>query len=67
MTDKNGMPLTELQLIKPTWQKVQKMNKEKCLQEMILACKISWRDLECMATSRSLETGKVSYHNLTLT
>ena len=67
MTDKNGMPLTELRLIKLTWQKVQKMNKEKCLQEMILACKISRRDLECMATSRSLETGKVSYHNLTLT
>ena len=41
MTSTDGSPLTELHLVKPTWQRVQKMSKEKCLQEMILASKIS--------------------------
>ena len=57
----------ELRLIKPTWQRFQKMTKEKCLQEMVLAAKISRRDLELMAKIPKLNWGKVTYHNLTLT
>ena len=67
MTSEKGLPLTELRLIKPTWQRVQKMTKEKCLQEMVLAAKISHRDLELMAKIPKLNRGKVTYHNLTLT
>ena len=67
MTSEKGLPLMELRLIKPTWQRVQKMTKEKCLQEMVLAAKISRRDLEIMASNQKLSGGKVTYHNLTLT
>ena len=67
MTSEKGLPLTELRLIKPTWQRVQKMTKEKCLQEMVLAAKISRRHLELMAKIPKLNRGKVTYHNLTLT
>ena len=67
MTSEKGLPLTELRLIKPTWQRVQKMTKEKCLQEMVLAAKICHRDLELIAKIPKLNGGKVTYHNLTLT
>ena len=66
MTSADGEPLTELRVIKPTWQRVEKMSKEKRLQEMVLACKISQRDLEEMATDEKLFHRKKAYHNLTL-
>ena len=67
MTSEIGLPLTELRVIKPTWQRVQKMTKEKCSQEMVLAAKICHRDLEIMATTAKLNGGRVTYHNLMLT
>ena len=67
MTSTDGSPLTELHLVNPTWQTVQKMSKEKCLQEMILASKISRRDLETMVSADRLMYRNTRYHNLKLT
>ena len=67
MTCADGSPLTELCVIKPTWQKVQKMSKEKCLQEMILASKICQCDLETMSSADKLMYSNTHYHNLKIT
>ena len=64
MTDKNGNPLTELRLVKNTWQRVSKMSKNKCLQELILGAKVKKRDLEMMEKSEHLWNGCTTYHNL---
>ena len=62
MIDKNGNPLTELRLVKNTWQRVSKMSKNKCLQE--LGAKVKKRDLEMMEKSERLSNGCTTYHNL---
>ena len=64
MTDKDGNPLMELRLVKNTWQRVSKMSKNKCLQELILGAKVKKRDLEMMEKSEHLENGSTTYHNL---
>ena len=64
MTDKDGKPLTELRLVKNTWQRVSKMSKNKCLQELILGTKEKKRDLEMMEKSERLQNGSTTYHNL---
>ena len=64
MTDKDGNPLTELRLVKNTWQRVSKMSKNKCLQELILGAKVKKRDLEMLEKSKCLVNGSTTYHNL---
>ena len=64
MTDKNGNPLTELRLVKNTWQTVSKMSKNNCLQELILGAKVKKRDLEMMEKSECVSNGSTTYHNL---
>ena len=64
MTDKHGNPLNALRLIKPMWQRVQKMSKQKCIQELALGSKLKKRDLEQMEKSEHLEIGKTNYYNL---
>ena len=64
MTNKNGNPLTELRLVKNTWQRVSKMSKNKGLQELILGAKVKKRDLGMMEKSEHLLNGCTTYHNL---
>ena len=46
MTSTEGEPLNKLHLIKPTWQRIQKLSKEKCIQELTLASKLKTVDIE---------------------
>ena len=66
MTSESGEPLTQLRLIKPTWQRVQKFSKEKCIQELCLTSKLKVTDLEIIATEKRLEKGTRNCYNITI-
>ena len=64
MQTQQGLPLNELRLIKPTWQRVLRLTKDKCLELLILGAKIKASDLESMAKEQKLTTGERNYYNL---
>ena len=64
MLSEEGSPLNELRLIKPTWQKVRKFTKEKCIQEITLLSKLKAVDLEEIAAGKRLEEGTLKYYNV---
>ena len=64
MQTQNGLPLNELRLIKPTWQRVVRLTKDKCLEQLILGAKIKASDQESMAKEQNLATGERNYYNL---
>ena len=64
MFSEDGSPLNELRLIKPTWQRVRKYTKDKCIQEIGLLSKLKAVDLEEISVHKRLEEGKIKYYNL---
>ena len=67
MMTENGEPLNELHLIKPTWQRVSKFMKEKCLQEINIISKIKTADLETISQLERLDKGEVKHYNINIT
>ena len=64
MLSEDGSPLNELRLIKPTWQRVRKYTKDKCIQEIALLSKLKAVDLEEISAQKRLEEGKIKYYNV---
>ena len=64
MLSEDGSPLNELWLIKPTWQRVRKYTKDKCIQEIALLSKLKAVDLEEISAQKRLEEGKIKYYNV---
>ena len=40
------------------------MNKNKCIQELVIGSKVKKQDLEVMEKRKQLDSGKVTYYNL---
>ena len=66
MQSEDGSPLNKLRLVKPTWQRVQKLTKEKCLELLILAAKVKKVELENMSNEMRLERGEKHYYNIVI-
>ena len=64
MLSEDGSPLNKLRLIKPTWQRVHKYTKDKCIQEIALLSKLKAVDLEEISAQKRLEEGKIKYYNV---
>ena len=64
MLSEDRSPLNELWLIKPTWQRVRKYTKDKCIQEIALLSKLKAVDLEEISAQKRLEEGKIKYYNV---
>ena len=64
MTSVQVEPLNKLHLIKPTWQCIQKLSKEKCLQELTLASKLKTVDIEALAKMSTLPNGLCELYNI---
>ena len=64
MFSEDGSPLNGLRLIKPSWQRVRKYTKDKCIQEIGLLSKLKAVDLEEISAHKRLEEGKIKYYNL---
>ena len=64
MTSTQGEPLNKLRLIKPTWQCIQKLSKDKCLQELMLASKLKTVDIEALSTLSTLPNGLCELYNI---
>ena len=66
MTSEDGEPLTQLRLIKPTWQRVKKFSKEKCIQQLCLASKLKTTDLEVIGELNGQVSGVCKFYNITI-
>ena len=64
MTSTQGEPLNKLCLIKPTWQCIQKLSKDKCLQELTLASKLKTVDIEALSKLSTLPNGLCELYNI---
>ena len=64
MTSAQGEPLNKLCLIKPTWQRIQKLSKDKCLQELTLASKLKTVDIEALSTLSTLPNSLCELYNI---
>ena len=64
MTSTQGEPLNKLRLIKPTWQCIQKLSKEKCIQELTLASKLKTVDIEKLEKFSILPNGLCELYNI---
>ena len=64
MTSTQGEPLNKLHLIKPTWQHIQKLSKEKCIQELTLASKLKAVDIEKLEKLSTLPNGLCELYNI---
>ena len=64
MTSAQGEPLNKLRLIKPTWQCIQKLSKDKCLQELTLASKLKTVDIEVLSTLSTLPNSLCELYNI---
>ena len=64
MTSTQGEPLNKLRLIKPTWQRIQKLSKEKCIQELTLASKLKTVDIEKLEKLSILPNGLCELYNI---
>ena len=64
MTSIQGEPLNKLRSIKPTWQCIQKLSKEKCIQELTLASKLKTVDIEKLEKLSTLPNGLCELYNI---
>ena len=64
MTSAEGEPLTKLHLIKPTWQRIQKLSKEKCIQELTLASKLKTVHIEVLSKLSTLPNSLFELYNI---
>ena len=66
MQSDTGLPLTQLRLIKNTWQRIMRLSKEKCLELLILAAKVKATDLERMMGEERLDGEIKTFYNIEL-
>ena len=64
MLSEESLPVNELRVIKPTWQRVHKFTKEKCIQEITLLSKLNAVNLEEIAAQKHLEEGRIKYYKV---
>lgn len=63
----DGSPLTRLHLARQTWSRIGKLNKERCIQEMLECSRMRQCDIDAMSTTSRFNKGLLKLNNIHIT